>query len=194
MTDPIGNGPLRDQLERRQFMMAVAGGLLAAPLAAEAQPAGKVWRIGFLWPGLSPANPAVKGPFRQGLGDLGYVEGRDADAVGVVRASMLEHGIGCVKQSDGNHDEGLLIQHPVQADEATGRVAMARLSNWLIGLLLLASVGCATAPPAPPTVDVTGNWVGTWAVVGATGGDLYFSLQQNGAQVTGTVRMTVCRD
>src|SRR5262252_7085458 len=35
MTDPIGNGPLRDQLERRQFMMAVAAGLLAAPLAAE---------------------------------------------------------------------------------------------------------------------------------------------------------------
>jgi putative ABC transport system substrate-binding protein len=37
----------------------------------------KVWRIGFLDPGSSPVNLAVKGPFRQGLEALGYVEGRD---------------------------------------------------------------------------------------------------------------------
>src|SRR5215467_3748476 len=36
MTDPIGTGPLRHQLERRRFIGAVAGGFLAAPLAAEA--------------------------------------------------------------------------------------------------------------------------------------------------------------
>jgi putative ABC transport system substrate-binding protein len=51
--------------------------LLAAPLAAEAQPTKKVWRIGYLSPGASPANLGVKGPLRQGLHDLGYVEGRD---------------------------------------------------------------------------------------------------------------------
>src|SRR5215471_17261157 len=68
-------GPQRP-VERRTFMAMIAGGFLAAPLAAEAQPAGKVWRIGFLHPGSSsPAN--LKGPFRQGLSDLGYVEGRD---------------------------------------------------------------------------------------------------------------------
>src|SRR5499427_6123896 len=68
-------GPQRP-VERRTFMAMIAGGFLAAPLAAEAQPAGKVWRIGFLHPGSSsPAN--LKGPFHQGLGDLGYVEGRD---------------------------------------------------------------------------------------------------------------------
>ena len=32
-------------MERRTFMMMVAGGLLAAPLAVEAQTVGKVWRI-----------------------------------------------------------------------------------------------------------------------------------------------------
>src|SRR5216684_6024065 len=63
-------------MERRTFMALVSGGLLAAPLAADAQ-ATKKWRIGFLNAGSSPANPAVKGPFRQGLEDLGYVEGRD---------------------------------------------------------------------------------------------------------------------
>jgi len=63
-------------MNRRYLCIVVAalGLLLATPLAAEAQPAGKVWRSGFLQPGPSPAN---KGPFLQGLCDLGYVEGRD---------------------------------------------------------------------------------------------------------------------
>jgi putative ABC transport system substrate-binding protein len=50
--------------------------LLAAPLAAEAQPAGKVTRIG--WLGNSPsALPHLREAFLQGLRDLGYVEGRN---------------------------------------------------------------------------------------------------------------------
>jgi len=55
----------------------MAGSLLAVLLAAEAQPAGKVWRIGLLAAGRPPANLAIKGPFHQGLDDLGYVEGRN---------------------------------------------------------------------------------------------------------------------
>ncbi len=35
-------------LARRRFLELVSGGLLAAPLAAEAQTAGKVYRVGFL--------------------------------------------------------------------------------------------------------------------------------------------------
>src|SRR5215471_19648467 len=64
-------------MNRRAFLTGLTGGLLTAPLAAEAQPAGKVWRIGFLMPGPSPTNLVGKGPFRQGLSDLGYVDGRD---------------------------------------------------------------------------------------------------------------------
>ena len=64
------------EIPRRAFMAVIAGSLLAAPLAAEAQPAGKVPRIGFL--GLNPgANPHLRGAFLQGLRDLGYVEGRN---------------------------------------------------------------------------------------------------------------------
>jgi len=33
-------------MERRAFIVAMAGGILASPLAAEAQQAGKVYRIG----------------------------------------------------------------------------------------------------------------------------------------------------
>jgi putative ABC transport system substrate-binding protein len=55
----------------------LATGLLAAPLAAGAQPAGKVTRIGFLSPESSTTAPHVVEAFRQGLRDLGYVEGQN---------------------------------------------------------------------------------------------------------------------
>src|SRR5215470_17089247 len=48
MSDPIGTGPLRHPLGRRQFMTALAGGILAAPLAAEPEQAGKVDRVAAL--------------------------------------------------------------------------------------------------------------------------------------------------
>jgi putative ABC transport system substrate-binding protein len=51
---------------------ALALGLLAAPLVGEAQPAGKVYRVGYL---SSAAN--VFEPFRQALRELGYVEGQN---------------------------------------------------------------------------------------------------------------------
>ena len=49
---------------------------LAAPLAAEAQPAAKVPRIGYLAGSLA-TSPHLREAFRQGLRDLGYVEGRN---------------------------------------------------------------------------------------------------------------------
>src|SRR5215467_2936416 len=63
-------------VERRTFMAMIAGGLLlAVPLAAASPQKRKIWRIGWLFPGSPPPNPA--GTFGQGLHDLGYVEGRD---------------------------------------------------------------------------------------------------------------------
>jgi ABC-type uncharacterized transport system substrate-binding protein len=60
---------------RRAFIGTLAGGLLAAPLAAEAQPAGKVWRTGFLSGGARPPDGAPPAGLREGLKGLGYVEG-----------------------------------------------------------------------------------------------------------------------
>ena len=53
-------------------------GLLAAPLSAEAQQAGKVYRIGFLDLRLrsTTADPRLVA-FRQGLRELGYIEGQN---------------------------------------------------------------------------------------------------------------------
>ena len=50
---------------------------LAAPLAAEAQQAGKVYRIGVLEVVGPASNAANLSAFRQGLGELGYVEGQN---------------------------------------------------------------------------------------------------------------------
>jgi putative tryptophan/tyrosine transport system substrate-binding protein len=59
------------------FLVALVCGILTAPLAADAPPAGKkVPRIGYFWPNdpLSQTSPRLE-VFRQGLHDLGWIEG-----------------------------------------------------------------------------------------------------------------------
>ena len=64
-------------MNRRAFVRAFAGALLAAPLAAEGQQAGKVYRVAFLG-STSPSGYASQmEAFRRGLRDLGYVEGQN---------------------------------------------------------------------------------------------------------------------
>jgi putative ABC transport system substrate-binding protein len=64
-------------MNRRRFLLTSLTGVLATPLAAEAQPAGKVYRIGLLQP--IPNTPAVNytEAVRQGLRDHGYFEGQN---------------------------------------------------------------------------------------------------------------------
>src|SRR5205823_13957506 len=67
--------PAGDQMDRRDAVLALLA-LGAAPLAAEAQQAAKIARIGYLAPNLA-GNPHSLEAFLQGLRDLGYVEGRN---------------------------------------------------------------------------------------------------------------------
>ena len=64
-------------MNRRAFLGAV--GLLAAPLAAEAQSPGRIYRIGMLGTAPSEALGArgLSETFTQGLRELGYIEGRN---------------------------------------------------------------------------------------------------------------------
>jgi putative ABC transport system substrate-binding protein len=64
-------------MNRRVFLSAVTGGLLAAPLATEAQPAAKAFRIGLLGSNWAAAPPHLHGAFLQALRDLDYAEGRN---------------------------------------------------------------------------------------------------------------------
>jgi putative ABC transport system substrate-binding protein len=65
-------------MNRRRFLQAVSVSVLAAPLAAAAaQQAGKVPRIGFLGVTSPSDRPPLLDAFRQGLRELGWVEGQN---------------------------------------------------------------------------------------------------------------------
>ena len=64
-------------MDRRTFL-AGSGCFLASPLAAEAQQAGKVYRIGYLSPGNRPHGPSrALDAFRDGLREHGFMEGQN---------------------------------------------------------------------------------------------------------------------
>ena len=69
-------GP-RHPVERRTFMAMMAGGLLAAPLAAEAQQKAMpvIGVLNTRWP--SPSSGRFMGAFRQGLSEAGFAEGQN---------------------------------------------------------------------------------------------------------------------
>ena len=59
-------------MNRRRFVLTAAGAVMAAGLSARAQQPDRVWRVGILDPGtLSYA------AFREGMRDLGYIDGRN---------------------------------------------------------------------------------------------------------------------
>ena len=66
-----------DQLARRKFITLLAGAAAARPLAARAQQAGKIARIGFLGATFASSWASRIGALQSGLRDLGYVEGKN---------------------------------------------------------------------------------------------------------------------
>src|SRR5262249_55748349 len=66
-----------DRMMRRRAFMTLIGVAAAWPLAARAQQATKHYRIGMLETTSPTANAANLNVFRQGLQELGYVEGRN---------------------------------------------------------------------------------------------------------------------
>jgi putative ABC transport system substrate-binding protein len=64
-------------MDRRTFIAGTGAVLLAAPLAAEGQPAGKVWRIGWLdQRSPSAARPEIE-VFTKAMRELGWAEGKN---------------------------------------------------------------------------------------------------------------------
>ena len=64
-------------IDRRTLLVIIGTGMLAVPRWVNAQPAEKVWRVGYLSPGVRPPDGAPPPVFRQAMRDLGYVEGRN---------------------------------------------------------------------------------------------------------------------
>jgi len=65
------------QIRRRQFLLAVGAGSLSLSLPALAQQEKRVRRIGYLGPATLQSSVGSLAAFRQGMAELGWVEGRD---------------------------------------------------------------------------------------------------------------------
>ena len=109
-------------MERRAFI-AGSLGLLAAPLAAEAQPTARAYRVGFITlnPATSGTGPPVLEALRKALTELGYNEGKNL---------TLE-----VRFADGRQErlaefaQELLSRAPTLVRINTGEVAYAKCMN-----------------------------------------------------------------
>jgi len=83
---PFGLGVML--MRRREFVAFLGGAAVAWPLAARAQQAGKLYRIGYLSLGSLAAEASRFNAFRAGLAALGYVEGKNL----VIETRWLEGG------------------------------------------------------------------------------------------------------
>jgi hypothetical protein len=64
-------------MDRRAFLGLAGTLLLAAPLTAEAQPAGRMYRIGWIGIAPSPTNDPLREAFIGGMRERGWIEGQN---------------------------------------------------------------------------------------------------------------------
>jgi ABC-type uncharacterized transport system substrate-binding protein len=125
-------------MTRRRLAFLLAAGLLAAPLAAGAQQAGKTAVIGFLVPANPP--PGWIEALRVGLRDLGYVEGQNL---------KIEHRFA---EGEAGHFPGLFAE--------LVRLKVDVIVTWTTPAALAAKQATSTIP----IVAYTGNPVATGLV------------------------------
>jgi ABC-type uncharacterized transport system substrate-binding protein len=140
-------------MNRRTFILTAAG-LLVAPLVGEAQQAATVPRIGFLTMIDLAAAPHAPEAFRQGLRDLGYIEGRNV---------VIEY-----RDAEGKSErlpalaaELVRLKVDIIVAEATQGVAAAKTATETIPIVMISGsadpVGLGfIASLARPSGNVTG--------------------------------------
>ena len=134
-------------MDRRAFLGALA--LLAAPRSVEAQPAGKIARIGVLTSG-SPATSAESvDAFRQRLRELGYLEGRNL-AIEVRHAATQSAGF----RTHAAELVGLGVEVIVAANTLATRAAKEQTSTIPI---VMVTVGDAVGGRAREEPASTGR-------------------------------------
>ena len=130
-------------MRRREFITLVGGGAMAWPLAARAQQAASISRIGILWPGASlPAPPRMES-FRQGLRELGYVDGQNV----VIEIRYAQGGLQQLPElaADLVRLKVDVIQAsgdlaPRVAQQATTTIPIVAMSDDILGAGLIASL------------------------------------------------------
>jgi putative ABC transport system substrate-binding protein len=68
-------------MERRKFVALLGGVVAASPFAVRAQRGGKIPRVGFMGNSTAALEANLVGPFREGLREHGYEEGRNVEIV-----------------------------------------------------------------------------------------------------------------
>ncbi len=145
-------------MDRRAFLGALV--LLATPLAVEGQQAGKVYRVGFLGNSTHALEANLVEPFRQGLRDLGYVEGRNL---------AIEYG-----WADGQYDRlPALIR-----ELAALKVEVIVTAGTPAALAVKRETPKRETPAIPLVMAAVGDPVGTGLVA---------SLARTGGNLTGLV-------
>jgi putative tryptophan/tyrosine transport system substrate-binding protein len=128
---------------RRRDFITLLGGAASWSLAARAQQAGNVLKIGLLWPGASAPAPPRMDAFRQGLRESGLVEGRDV----VIELRYAEGGLQRLPELaaelirlkvDVFHASGDLA--PRVAQQATATIPIVAFSDDILGAGLIASL------------------------------------------------------
>jgi ABC-type uncharacterized transport system substrate-binding protein len=140
-------------VDRRAFL-ASSLGLLAAPLVAQAQPAGRVHRIGLLRVGAPPATFIE--PFRQGLRELGYVEGH---------SFIIEYGLaGNVEQLPETAAELLRRKVDVLVASGTPSVVPAKNATKTVPVVFVAAIDPVATGVVASLARPGGNVTGVSAV------------------------------
>jgi putative ABC transport system substrate-binding protein len=140
---------------RRRIL--IVGALAGSTLAAGAQPADKVWRIGYLGTapaGTSPESDRLGAAFMQGLRDSGYVEGRNIAVVRRATEGRVERAPALIAELIGLRVDVLLV-----TSTAAARVAKKATTTTPIVVALLASdavAGGLVASLARPGTNITG--------------------------------------
>ena len=69
--------PVFKLMRRREFIALLGSAVGSWPLAAHAQQPQRMWQIGYLGPGSAELNAEFLRAFRQGLKEIGYIEGQN---------------------------------------------------------------------------------------------------------------------
>jgi putative ABC transport system substrate-binding protein len=141
-------------MDRRCFLLTSLAAALAAPLVAEAQQVGKVYRIGYLGAGTQTQSAPILDPLRQRLKELGWVEGQNV---------AIEY-----RWADGNYDrlhhlaaELLALKVDILVTAGTPGALAAKQATTTIPIVMVGSGDAVAsglvASLARPGGNVTGS-------------------------------------
>ena len=141
-------------MDRRRFLLTSLAGAVAVPLVAEAQQAGKIWRIGYLSVVSVETDRSWVIAFRDGLRELGYREGENVIVEQRHAAQQLDKLPGLAAD---------LVRLQVDVVVANGTPAILAAKNAKSGLPIVITVNADPVGAglvislARPGGNITGN-------------------------------------